>query len=147
MTSIADDFTTIAAGMRQSAAPAAPEWPLEALEPVIGDLRTSVGILGHLISSRTEVEENEWRRVESDLITLTTRVEELWDQAWDQRNAERQEHQAAIKALKADKEAPGSPADVRCAASMWRMIRTVMSQAVIMADEAEAARAETDLPR
>jgi hypothetical protein len=84
-------------------------WPIGALEPVIFDLRATVGIFGHLINSPSDVDKDEWGKVENDLLVLTRRIGELWRQAWDQHRAETGAHEAALAALEAKKAAPGSP--------------------------------------
>jgi hypothetical protein len=85
------------------------DWPLGDLEPEIVGLRASIGILRHLIQSPFQVEESEWCRVGDGLIDHVTRIEALWKQAWDQRNAEEQEHEAEIVALKAKVAAADEP--------------------------------------
>jgi hypothetical protein len=84
-------------------------WPIGALEPVIFDLRASIGILGHLITARDEVQIDEWQKCEGDLITAMMRIHDLWGQVWDQRIAEKRAHEEALAALEAKKAAPGSP--------------------------------------
>ena len=83
-------------------------WPLGALEPAISDLRASVGILGHLITARDDVQIDEWQKCEGDLITAMMRIEDLWKQVWDQRKAEKRAHREALEAVRAEKAAPGS---------------------------------------
>ena len=83
-------------------------WPIGALEPAIHDLRASIGILGHLITARDDVEIDEWQKCEGDLITAMMRIEDLWKQVWDQRKAEKRAHEAALEAVRAEKAAPGS---------------------------------------
>ncbi len=45
-------------------------------------MRASIGILGHLITTNSardnEVDDDQWRKVESDLIDCGKRIEELW---------------------------------------------------------------------
>ena len=57
------------------------DWPLGDLEPLIHDLRASVGILGHLITTNSapnnEVDDAQWRKVETDLIDYTKQIEKL----------------------------------------------------------------------
>ncbi len=83
-------------------------WPIGALEPVIFGLRATVGIFGHLIHSPSDVDKDEWGKVENDLLVLTRRIGELWRQAWDQHRAEARAHEAALAAVEARKAAPGS---------------------------------------
>jgi hypothetical protein len=72
-------------------------------------LRAAIRILGHLIQSPFQVERPEWCRVEDELIDHAKRIEALWKQAWDQRNAEEQEHAAEIEVLKAKVAAADEP--------------------------------------
>jgi hypothetical protein len=109
------------------------DWPLGDLEPLIYDLRASVGILGHLIgaynSPNNEVNDDEWRKVETDLIDHAKRIEKLWNAAYDQRNAEiaaaEAEHAAALAALRAEKAAPGSAETISKANAMWTALRGI----------------------
>jgi hypothetical protein len=102
------------------------------LEPVVHDLRSTVGILGHLITANSsvtnEVDDNAWRKVESDLISLAERFDQLWQTVWDQRVATAAEHEAALAAAMAEA-APGSPADIKQAEALWSMLRAVMKVA------------------
>ena len=111
-------------------------WPLGALEPAIFDLRASVGILGHLITARDEVQIDEWQKCEGDLVTAMVRIDDLWKQVWDQHKAEKREHEAALAALEAKKAAPGSPEDVRRAEVMWSMLRAAAEVVASRCEEA-----------
>jgi hypothetical protein len=107
------------------------DWPLGDLEPVICDLRATVEILGHLITANSahdnEVNDDAFRKVESDLMDYSKRIEELWHLAWDKRNAEmiaaEAEHAAALAAVRAEKAAPGSAETVGRADAVWTMLR------------------------
>lgn len=162
-TPIADDFAAIAANVAAAGAPAAAEahqssdWAVGDLEPVVSDLRSTVGILGHLITANSscdnEVDDNAWRKVESDLLRLTDRVEKLWQAAWDQHVATAAEHKAALEDAVATanaKAAPGSPADIESAATMWRLLRVIANAAIERCDEAQgitaAGRSEEKQP-
>ena len=72
-------------------------WPIGALEPAINDLRANIGILGHLITARDDVQIDEWQKCEGDLVTAMMRIEDLWKQVWDQRKAEKRAHEAALR--------------------------------------------------
>ena len=94
-------------------------------------MRASVGILEHLItansSKENEVDDDQWRKVESDLIDYGKQIEKLWKAAWDQRNAEiaamEAEHEAALAALREQKAAPGSAEALGTADAVWTMLR------------------------
>jgi putative hemolysin len=109
------------------------DWPLGDLEPLICDMRASVGILGHLITTNSspnnEVNDDEWRKVETDLIDYAKRIETLWNAAYDQRNAEiiatEAEHAAALAAVRAEKAAPGSAETISKANAMWTALRGI----------------------
>jgi hypothetical protein len=111
-------------------------WPLGALEPAIFDLRASVGILGHLITARDEVQIDEWQKCEGDLITAMMRIHDLWGQVWDQRIAEKRAHEEALAALEAKKAAPGSPEDIRTAEVTWTLLRAAAEVAANRCEEA-----------
>ena len=116
-----------------------PIWAIGDIEPVIAGLRATIGILGHLItvnSSRgNEVDDDAWRKVESDLMALTGRVDELWHVAWDQHIAEREEHEAALEAaiatVTAKKAAPGSREDLEKADARWRLLAAAVAVATL----------------
>jgi hypothetical protein len=99
-------------------------WSLGGLEPAILNLRATVGILHHLAHSPSQVELDEWGKVEDDLNAAAAEIKELWRAAWDQRIREDRAHEAALAAAEAKKAAPGSPEDVRSAEFMWAMLRS-----------------------
>ena len=117
-------------------------WSIADIEPVVCDLKATVGILGHLIttnsSSNNEVDDDAWRKVESDLISLADRADELWHTVWQHRCNEQRAHEVALAAARAEKAAPGSPQDVKSAKTMWRMVRVAMEQCLIFCNETEA---------
>ena len=111
-------------------------WAVGDLEPVILDLRATVGIFGHLItansSSSNTVDDDAWRKVEDDLETLTKRIEELWRAAWDQRVAMENAHEAALAAAEAKAQdakdaaaAPLTAAELKELKILQRMLRGV----------------------
>ena len=95
------------------------------MKPVVDNLRATVGILGHLIttnsSSTNIVDDDAWRKVESDLESLVDRVERMWLIVWEQRTDE-------VADAKAEA-APGSQADIKQAEALWSMLRAVMKVA------------------
>jgi hypothetical protein len=117
-------------------------WSVADIEPVVCDLKATVGILGHLITTNSspnnEVDDDAWRKVESDLIRLAGRADELWHTVWQQRCDEQRAHEVALAAARAEKAAPGSPEDVKSAKSMWRMVRVAMEQCLSYCNETEA---------
>lgn len=92
------------------------------IEPVICDLKSTVGIMSHLILSPLEVEKEEWHKVEDDLTALTDRIHEMWEKAYQQRNAECKALQEALAAAKAERGVPGSPEDVEAAKGLWSLM-------------------------
>jgi hypothetical protein len=145
-TPIADDFAAIAATVATRAAPPeeVSDWPVGDLEPLIRDLRSTIEIFGHLITANRSdsdiVEEDTWRKVEDDLISLGHDVERLWQAAWDQHIATGNKHEAELAAVKAacaeEKAAPGSPADIKRAEALWGMMRAFVKVAGEQCDEA-----------
>jgi hypothetical protein len=142
---IADDFPAIAANVAARAAPPGEEqsdWAIGDLEPVVHDLQSTEGIFGHLITANSsetnEVDNDAWRKVESDLISLGDRIEHSGRSPLTN-VATTTKHQAALATAKAaaeEKAAPGSRADIErvatrcggCCASWppltrWRGIR------------------------
>lgn len=111
-------------------------WPLGALEPVIFDLRATVGIFGHLINSPSDVDKDEWGKVENDLLVLTRRIDELWRLAWDQHKAEKRAHEAALEAVRAEKAAPGSAEDREQVEALWVLLRSAVTVAAGQCHEA-----------
>lgn len=107
-------------------------WPLQEMETEIGDLRASIEIFGLLIcaSHDSEVSAEAWHKLENDLAIRGDRIEELWNLAWDQRNAEiaalKTEHEAALAMVRAEKAAPGSVETVMEAQLMWGMLRQMV---------------------
>ena len=85
------------------------DWPLGDLESEVIGLKATIGILGHLIQSPFQVEKSEWCNVEDQLNAYADRIKALWQQAWDQRETEEQEHEAKIAALKAEAAAADGP--------------------------------------
>jgi hypothetical protein len=124
------------------------DWPLGELEPLIHDLRASVGILGHLITTNSapdnEVDDDQWRKVETDLIDYAKQIEKLWNAAWDQRNAEtiasKAEHAAALAAVRAEKGAPGSAEMMGKAHSMWTALRGIIASRLVILRDRSAPR-------
>ena len=108
------------------------EWPLEEMETEIGDLRASIEIFGLLISAShdSEVSAEAWHKLKTDLAIRGDRIEELWNLAWDQRNAEiaalKAEHEAALTAVRAEKAAPGSVETVKKAEVLWNLLRRMV---------------------
>src|SRR3984885_15279329 len=124
-------------------------WSVADIEPVVCDLKATVGILGHLITTNSspnnEVEDDAWRKVGSDLIRLAGRADELWHAVWQQRCDEHRAHEVALAsvrgglaAVRADKTARGCPEDVKSAKSMWRIVRVAMEQCLSYCNEIEA---------
>ena len=111
-------------------------WPLGALEPAIHDLRAGVGILGHLITARDDVQIDEWQKCEGDLITAMMRIEDLWKQVWDQRKAEKRAHEAALDAVRAEKAAPGSAEEREQVEALWVLLRSAVTVAAGQCHEA-----------
>ncbi len=113
------------------------------MKPVVDNLRATVGILGHLItvnsSSTNIVDDDAWRKVESDLDNLIERVEHMWLILWEQRTDEvaelKETNAAAIAAAKAEA-APGSPADIKHAEALWGMLRAFVKMAGEECDKA-----------
>jgi hypothetical protein len=111
-------------------------WPLGALEPAIHDLRANIGILGHLITARDDVQIDEWQKCEGDLVTAMMRIEDLWKQVWDQRKAEKRAHEAALDALRAEKAAPGSVEQREQVEALWVLLRSAVTVAAGQCHEA-----------
>lgn len=106
------------------------DWPIGDLEPVLGDLKATVGILGHMFNEHQSVELSEWHRIEDELLRLTKRADEIWQQAWDHNTAGEVAHEATLAAVKSELTAekarhsvPGSAADIEHAQFCWRMVR------------------------
>ena len=179
---IADDFAAIAANVAADqsvklpnggssaaevaelpdappAAEAQSDWVIGDLECVVGDLRATVGIMGHLITANSsvnnEVDDYAWRKVESDLLRLANRVEQLWQIAWDQHVTTAAEHKAALADAKAAiaaakaEAAPGSPTDIKNAKMLWSMLRAMANATLEQCDEAQgiAAKQSAELAR
>jgi hypothetical protein len=110
------------------------------LEPVVTDLRATATILSFMITANgenhqtSEKEDDAWRKVENDLRDLTQRVVDLWNLDFDQHREEigqlKEEHKAAIAALRAEKAAPGSEADAGKVDTCWRMLAAAAYVAV-----------------
>jgi hypothetical protein len=104
------------------------EWPLEELETEIGGMRASIEIFAHLISASHDsvVSAEAWHKLQTDLALRGERIEELWNLAWDRRNAEikalKTEHEASLAAVRAEKAAPGSVETVKNAEAMWSLL-------------------------
>jgi hypothetical protein len=106
------------------------------LEPVVHDLRATVGILHHLIHSPSQVEKDEWGKVAEDLLALTERLDAVWIKAWKQHLAERRAHEAALAALEAEKAAPGSAEERERVEALWALLRSAVTVAAGQCHEA-----------
>jgi hypothetical protein len=114
-----------------------PGWTIAALEPVLGDLKATVGILGHMFNEHQSVGLEEWHRIEGELIRLTDGLREIWQQAWDHAKAERVTLADALAAEKARNAAPGSPGDIEHAFSCWRLLRSAAEIALQECDKSD----------
>lgn len=104
-------------------------WPLGEIEPVILELETTIGIFHHLIHSPSQVEENEWSKLEDDLTAAARRIKQLWLAAYKQRGAENRAHAAALAAAEAERAAPGSAKDREQVETLWRILGAAVTVA------------------
>jgi hypothetical protein len=119
---------------------AAPEsWSIGDLEPVLGELRATIGILGHMIDSPNKVEIEKWKSIEGRLLDAHNELDALWACAWAQSMAERKAHEEALALAKARTAAPGSPADLAQADSIWSILRSTVKVAAQACEEARPA--------
>jgi hypothetical protein len=116
-------------------------WAIGELEPVLHDLYGTVGLLGHMCSSPDMKTPQELAQIHDRLFHLHDKLERLWHTAWDQWSVTAQNHAEALAAAKAEKAAPGSPADIKAAKASWRVLRVVMENALACAREAEEQHA------
>jgi hypothetical protein len=100
------------------------------LEPVLTELHATTGIIQHLASTAAEVAEVEWSKLAGDLYRCSEKIDELWDRARDERHATDAAHKAALAAVRAEKEAPGSKADVERAAALWALLSGLTEVAI-----------------
>jgi hypothetical protein len=114
------------------------DWPIGDLEPAIRGLRNTIGIMEHLTSSENVVEAGEWITLADVMTSYAKQIETIWAAAFEQHIAIHEAHRVALAAAKAEKAAPGSPADVASARALWRMIGTIMKNALEAADEEDA---------
>lgn len=114
-----------------------PGWTIAALQPVLGDLKATVGILGHMFNEHQSVDLTEWHRIEDELIRLTDGLREIWQQAWEHAKAERATLADALAAEKVRNAAPGSVADLDHARFCWRMLRGAAEIALQECDKSD----------
>jgi hypothetical protein len=107
------------------------------LEPVLMDLRGTIGLLRHMDSSANVVAPQELAQISDRLFHLHDKLERLWHAAWDQWSATATLHAEALAAAQAETAAPGSVEDIKAAKAAWRFVRVVMENALQFAREAE----------
>ena len=117
-------------------------WSLNDIEPVLLDLKTDIAILCHLANSQEDVDPETWTLMAGRLNEARTSLATLWRKAWDQRIADEQAAKAALKAAKDQQAAPGSPADIKEARMLWRMLREIGAITIEACEKAEAATKE-----
>jgi hypothetical protein len=114
------------------------------VEPILFDLKAEIAILGHLISTPDEVEPETWARVENALLASHAKLDEVWSKAWAQWCVEGRAAEAALAAVKAEREGPGSVGDLAQAETHWRMLRAC-ARVVLEDADARDVRARCDV--
>lgn len=126
----------------------ADHWALGEIEPALANLKALAGIVDHIATADNEATPGELAFLAARLLEAHGTIEGLWKQAWEERNAERREHEAALKAAedRAKQAAPGSVQQIKAVRAMVNMVRAGHRAAVMhcdeIADAADAALAE-----
>ncbi len=117
-------------------------WAIGDVEPLLARLETLTGFLGHLAASDAPVTEDQLRHIQTDLIGLHRRLKALWQKAWEEWADDRTAQAATLAAAQAAKAAPGSPADVKHAEGLWRLLRAAAETTLNACDKPRAAAGE-----
>src|ERR1019366_4049882 len=115
------------------------EWEIGDVEPVLLNLKAEIAIRGHLINTPDDVESDTWARLEDALIASHAALIERWHGAWRFEISERKTAMEALKAAKAERDAPGSAGDVEQAESCWRLLRSAGKVVLDMCEERDLA--------
>jgi hypothetical protein len=100
------------------------------IEPVVLDLESTIRIMTHLAAGDVEtVSQDDWYKLANDLRRGVREITRLWTAALEEQKAKAEEHKAALAAVKAEKEAPGSKADLERADALWIMLRSLVGYA------------------
>jgi hypothetical protein len=102
------------------------DWPISKLEGEVAGLRHAISIMVHMNHSHDEVSPEEWDTIADLLSSYAERIEKLWHAAWKRDIAQREEHCSALDAIRAEKELPGSKADLERAEGLWVLLRTLV---------------------
>jgi len=128
----------------------APGEALMDIEPALHDMRNATAMLGHMATSDAEVLTEHLHFIEDRLIAAHRRLEALWQQAWQDRKAERAQHAAELAAAeaRAKEAAPGSVAQIKRAQVLLSILRTghrvASEQCDEMGEEIAAALAKRE---
>jgi hypothetical protein len=117
--------------------------PLLAIEEDITSIKAAVRLLGHLSSSTDmDIRPGDLEAIRGMVENYIDDIECRWKEALELEQAAKAAHEEALAAAKAEKAAPGSPAELRHATWLWGILRRAASISLEECERVEAASPE-----
>jgi hypothetical protein len=112
------------------------------LEGILSEMGAFIGMIHHLANSPSNVEPDEWIHLGGRLETLHRQLDDAWRAAFHQRRIERQEHDKAVAAAKAEAEAAAAPLSGAELQRVEALRRLMLSAAEVVVDKLRTVDAE-----